>query len=402
MRLCKLPRPYVGILIVGLTISSGCGSDRSPDSWLAHTDTIADTVVVRTVAGRIWDQPVHLVEAVTIGALDGSDEYMFGEVFRMAEDREGGIYVFDRSGPVLRHYDRTGEFINTVGREGEGPGEYSWLSLGMVVDRNGILTFHDVGNQRLARFSPDDEPLDPWRFNSSFFTTTLGPGVFAYRDDQILVRIKSDDRPALVVVDSAVVKDTLWVPQPPGMPRLRGGPYRVDTYWDWCPAGQFVVGVSDAYSFEVHGASGVVRIERDVEPLPVHSDEAAAWRRYFRWMEARPNAHPPEGEWLPSTMPPFRGISAAAGGRIWVRRNVEPIPIEVQERPGGPPPVGWRQPFVYDVFEATGTYLGEVRLPNAFEPHIFGAHHIWGVRRGELDEEYVVRMEIRGDSRPDG
>ncbi len=82
-------------------------------------------------------------------------------------------------------------------------------------------------------------------------------------------------------------------------------------------------------------------------------------------------------------------------GRIWVRRNTRPIQIPVVENSLGMPPIGWAQPFVYDVFEEDGTFLGELRFPDRFEPHLFGAGYVWGVRRGDFDEEYVVRLSIR-------
>lgn len=148
-----------------------------------------------------------------------------------------------------------------------------------------------------------------------------------------------------------------------------------------------MVGVSNEYPLEARRSDGVLRIRRDVEKLPVHPEEADAHRRRFEWMERQPAYQPPEGEWLPSTMPPFRGIEVDSDGRIWVRRNTHPIQIPVDETPGLPPPIGWAQPFVYDVFEADGTFLGQVRLPERFEPHLFGAEYVWGVRRGDFDEE---------------
>jgi hypothetical protein len=132
-----------------------------------------------------------------------------------------------------------------------------------------------------------------------------------------------------------------------------------------------------------------------VEKLPVHPEEADAWRRLFEWMEQQPAYRPPAGEWIPSTMPPFRDIDVGSDGRIWVRRNTRPVRLEVGDpRSESPPPVGWTQPFVYDVFEADGTFLGEIRFPKRFEPHLFGAGYVWGVRCGDLDEEYVVRFSI--------
>ena len=383
-------------VVIGALAVVACGPESAPPAWVARTDTIADTVVVHTVSGSVWGDSVRVVETLAIGGLDGPDEVLFGEVFRMAEDLEGGIYVFDRQGPVLRHYDGSGDYIGTLGRAGQGPGEYSWMSLGMAVDPNGVLFLSDWGNGRVARFAPYGEALDPWPLTSGFFTTAPGPGVFTNGPGRVLVRASVQERPGLIVMDAGVATDTLLVPELPGLPPERGGPYRVDTYWDWTPDGHFVVGVSDSYSFEVHGPSGVTRVSRDVPGLPVHPDEAAAWTRRFQWMEGRPNYRPPEGEWLPSEMPPFRGLAAGSDGRVWVRRNVEPMAVEVDAPQGGPPPVGWTQPFVCDVFESDGTYLGEVRFPDRFEPHLFGAGHVWGVRRGDLDEEYVVRLELRG------
>jgi hypothetical protein len=205
-----------------------------------------------------------------------------------------------------------------------------------------------------------------------------------------------DGDEALLVIEDGGVQDTLPVPQLPGLPQQRGGPYSVNTYWSWHPDGYFVVGTSNQYSLEARRSDGVLRILRDVEELPVHPDEADAWRRQFEWMVGKPGYFAPEGEWIPSTMPPFRGIEVGSDGRIWVRRNTLPIQIPVEEIPDLPPPVGWAQPFVYDVFEKDGTFLGQVRFPERFEAHLFGAGYVWGVRRGEFDEQYVVRLMIRG------
>lgn len=386
--------------MVAATLVLGCDAQSPADGWQARREVAGDTTTVHTLAGQVWPNDVHLVEDVLIGALDGPLEVMLGEVSRLAEDRDDGIYVLDAHGPIIRHYDRTGAFIRTVGGPGDGPGEYRRLSVGMVVDPAGTLYVHDWGNGRVVRFSPEGRALDPWRLDSPFLTTVPGTWVYSDRPDRILVPAVVDDHPALLVMDRGEVVDTLLVPRLPGLPTLRAGPYRVDLHWGWSVAGgHFVAGVSDRYSFEAHTGSGVLRIGRDVEPLPVHPDEADAWRRQFEWMDRHPSYRPPEGEWIPSHMPPFRSIDLAADGRIWVRRNTQPIPVDVEEHPDLPPPVGWAQPWLYDVFEADGTFLGEVRFPDRVQPLLFGAGHVWGVRKGDLDEHHVVRLTLRGEDR---
>jgi hypothetical protein len=353
------------------------------------------------VAGQVW-RDVSLSEDLVIGALDGPEHLIFGEVSRMTEDRHGGIYVLDGQVPELRHFDRNGQFLGPVGRSGGGPGEYGRRSLGMVVDSAGVLYLHDWANRRIVRFTVDGRPLDGWTLNSSFLTTRRGTWVYNDDPGRLLVTTRVGDNLdnlALLVLEDGDVADTMAVPQLPRMPRERGGPYQIERYWSWHPDGYFVVGVSDDYSLEARRADGVLRIRRSVERLPVHPEEASAWRRQFEWMEEHPSYRAPVGEWLPSNMPPFRGIEAGKDGRIWVQRNTHPIEISVNDRPDRPPAVGWQQPFLYDVFGPDGSFLGEVRFPDRFEPHLFGPDYVWGVRRGDLNEQYVVRHAITYDSR---
>jgi len=35
-----------------------------------------------------------------------------------------------------------------------------------------------------------------------------------------------------------------------------------------------------------------------------------------------------------------------------------------------------------------------VRFPDRFEPRLFGDGHVWKVRSGDFDEEYVVKLNL--------
>ncbi len=379
-----------------LTVALVLACDVGPDSptWQARRTALGDTTIVHTLAGQTWSTQVEWREDVAIGLLDGPPQLTFGRITRLAEDNQGGIYVLDGQAPAIRHYDRAGEFLRAVGNAGDGPGEYGPLSLGMVVDSTGILYVHDWGNQRVVRFDGNDRALDPWALNSPFLTTRRGRWIFADRSGRLLVAARVEESPALLVIKGGQPVDTVMVPRLPGLPAKRGGPYGVDRYWSWHPDGCLVVGVSSEYSLDVRCSGGVRRIRRDVVPQPVHAEEAESYRRLFEWMDQQPAYRPPEGEWIPATMPPFSGLEVGTDGRIWVRRNTEPVRVSVDESPDGRPTVEWTQPFVYDVFEADGTFLGEVQFPNRFDPHLFGTRYVWGVRRGNLDEEYVVRLSM--------
>jgi hypothetical protein len=386
------------LLVLASAFVLGCQSASTTGTWKASRDVVGDTTTVHTLSGQIWPSGVELVEVVTIGVLEGPDELMFGNVTRLAEDQEGGIYVLDAQGPIIRHFDSTGAFLGNVGGAGQGPGEYGGLSLGMVVDSSGTLYMLDWGQGRIVRFAPEGQALAPWPLASSYQSTRPGTWLYSDGPGRILVptRGTATGQPALMLIEDGQVIDSLAVPRLLGMPALRSEPYGVDTYWSWSPAGHYVVGVSNAYSLEAHAPSGVLRIKRDVPPLAVHPEEAASLRRQFEWMEIHPDYRPPEGDWIPSQMPPFRGIDVGRDGRIWVRRNTQPIPIavDVVDSPDIPPSVPWAQPFLFDVFEEDGSYLGEVRFPDQVQPFVFGSGHVWGVRRGDLGEDYVVKLAL--------
>jgi 6-bladed beta-propeller len=369
---------------------TACAPPPADSEWVAEESHSGDTLTVFTISGDVWRGARSPSIDLSIGVLDGDPSFMFGEVTRVAEDRSGGIYVFDRQAPVIRHYDSNGEYVGNVGGPGSGPGEYRGLSLGMAVDSDGILYVSDWGNGRINRYLPTGEALGPWQIDAPFLTTDPGRWVFTEGAGRLLLRARS----SILVVERGEVVDTLRIPEQGGLPNRRGGPYRVDQYWGWHPTGHVVVGVSDSYMLEHYRAGEILRFGRRVDLLPVHKPEAEQWRRRFEWMEAQPTSRAPEGEWIPDHMPPFSGLQVADDGNAWVRRNVTPIETESAGSEGGPPPVTWRQPHVYDVFDSDGRYLGEVTFAKDIEPLLFGRGTIWGIRRGSFDEEYVVRMSL--------
>jgi hypothetical protein len=55
------------------------------------------------------------------------------------------------------------------------------------------------------------------------------------------------------------------------------------------------------------------------------------------------------------------------------------------------------EPVVFDVFEADGRYIGQVRAPRGFSMNpqpIARGDHVWAVFRDELDVNYVARFRI--------
>ena len=149
-------------------------------TWVAEHDTIGDTVIVRTISGSVGFAEYTLQRELSIGVLDGPEEYVIGNVSMLAVGPEGDIYAYDAQVPVLRKYDRDGRFITTIGREGGGPGEYGRVR-GLLVVPDGTVKLWDARGPRLISFSPEGEYLGGRRVESygffgsrSLFADTLG------------------------------------------------------------------------------------------------------------------------------------------------------------------------------------------------------------------------------------
>jgi hypothetical protein len=106
--------------------------------------------------------PIRIVftEELSIGAEYGDENYMFGNRVYFNVDGGGHFYVNDWDKKCIRKFDPNGHFLLTIGRPGQGPGEFQnvWHPR---FDKNNNLYISDiVGNRRITRFDKDGTFLE--------------------------------------------------------------------------------------------------------------------------------------------------------------------------------------------------------------------------------------------------
>lgn len=423
------------LLFLSALFISGCssgGQGGTSATWQAAYDSIGDTVVVRTLSGSVWRETAQLVPTVSIGMLNGPDEYIFGQVVSLARAEDGTIYVMDRQVPALRVYDSDGTYRATLGRGGEGPGEYKQPDGGLNVLSDGRVVLRDPGNARIQVFSPHGEALDTWRLRGGFFTSRrmvvdqdnrsyvqilLDPGASVRDWKSALLQILPDGSHG----DTLLIPDTGYEPpsieavgtnedgEPSGMMR-NGVPFAPDEHAILSPLGYFIHGISTEYALTLlRDDQPHLRIEKAYDPVPVTPGERAeeeAWNvRNMQGMD-------PDWRWdgppIPDEKPPFDGFYAGEDGTIWVR---VPQPGAKAEDPDYDPtdpealPDEWTEPIAFDVFDSEGRFLGAVKAPEGFaiwpEP-VFTRDWVLGTLRDELDVQSVVmfRLELPGGRSP--
>lgn len=403
-----------------------CGGGDAASRLVVEHDTLGDTLVVRTLSGSEWETPRSLEPEMRIGAFEGEDEYMLGDVSGFAVAPDGAIYIYDRQVPALRKYDADGTYLATFGREGGGPGEYKQADGGLAVLPDGRVLLRDPGNGRINVYSSTGETLDHWELRGGYFTSRpLYVDTAGRTLTQIWGSNEAGERySGLQAYGSDGAKgDSLLAPEwdyePPtlsgsreGMSMMNSVPFSPTQQWTFSPHGYYVGGLSTRYAVDLFRPDGkILRIERAVDPVAVASDEKANaearathnFRRSF-----------PDWKWngpgIPDQKPPFRAVWAGRDGRIYVQlsQTGERIPEEELDTPQDPnaaPPSRWREPVVFDVFDPDGTYLGQIRAPERFRTGpqpVFDGDRVWAVVTDELEVEYLTRFRVVEEREADG
>ena len=120
---------YINLFILVLAFGS-CKEQKSVADGCIRFDlseSLSDTL---NVQDRIY--PLELI------ALETTEESLLGSVDKLIE-AYGRYYVLDHMRKCVLVFDSTGKFLHSVGRVGQGPGEYSDLSDFIVDEKTGCL-----------------------------------------------------------------------------------------------------------------------------------------------------------------------------------------------------------------------------------------------------------------------
>ena len=97
-------------------------------------------------------------EELSIGEVEGDENYMFGSNIGFNTDDEGNFYVADYDNTRILKYDPEGKYLLSFGREGQGPGEFQNLTVPRF-DKDNNLYIADTTNRRISFFDRDGNYL---------------------------------------------------------------------------------------------------------------------------------------------------------------------------------------------------------------------------------------------------
>ena len=100
------------------------------EKWKGRVYAEGEVTVVENKGSGLWDketeEKIMFKEDLLLGVEEGEDYLMFYGLRNVAVDSELNIYILDGGNHRLLKFDREGNFLWSVGRKGQGPGEFQY------------------------------------------------------------------------------------------------------------------------------------------------------------------------------------------------------------------------------------------------------------------------------------
>lgn len=373
---------------------AACADDPAGE-LRATTSRVGDTVVV-----------------TSSGAPDTIRVDGVGVLWRSPELRNprGVIGLADRlvvADPTRLHVlSRRGEHLETVGREGEGPGEFGSIRL---LGRLGgdTLAVHDAGNARISFLSAEGELLGSVR--ATWVTPFVNPrgsrlarangGVVSFWEEN--VHTDRPTRTALVWRDLGA--DSIAVLRQWDGPQWAevGGQFIAHTelfpplvVGAVAPDGRIAVGDGLSYCIEIGepGAETVQRWCRDRQRVAVGEGIRNPALEGLEGPRRQVIEAVMRDQEIGESLPSFDTLRFDSDGRLWVRTlgpsRAEIHPYLLNDFPErGPTRHAW------DVFDREGRLLVTVELPATFDPRVLEADRLYGFSELPTGEIVIAGAE---------
>jgi len=103
-----------------------CSKKAGEAEWKAEIETVDGVKTIRNPATpRYGEFAFNLVQDLVIGE-EKDENRFFPRLIRFSVNDDGEMYISDVGNKRIQVFDRAGAFIRTLGRVGQGPGEYSY------------------------------------------------------------------------------------------------------------------------------------------------------------------------------------------------------------------------------------------------------------------------------------
>jgi hypothetical protein len=409
-----------GFILALLTSVGACASgDASRDNV-----TIADSAGIRIVesSAPAWTEStawrVDPEPRLTIGAVEGDEAYLLHTVMGLTRLSDGTIVAANMGTSDLRFYDAQGRHFRSVGRAGQGPGEFGQI-MGMQPIRGDTLMVAE-GIGQWSAFTPAGEFVrritpEPMRVDRTIARagTVLHDGTFIARGwpqgNQPRTDVWTDSAPLFHLDREG--KSPRPIAQLAAVTFVGNGTR--GSHLEFGPGFAFAVGPDhffhtfpSSYDIERYDMNGNLQASyrRAWTPQPVTQEMISKYHDQF--VNAPSEGGGTSPEWrafreqrfsemtFAETLPAHGAIRIDRTGHLWVQHVEQHDYTEAGRSGFGAVPI---QPSHFSIFDPDGVWLGDIETPGRFRIIEIGEDYLLGITRDELAVEYIRMYRLHRD-----
>lgn len=364
----KTPVAVMLVFLMGTLFGGSSPADLNQSQWKGKVVWEDGIRVVKNPQEPIWNKNICEIKAeLTIGEAEGAEEYMFQRIGVIAVDNEERIYISDWKESRIKVYNQKGVYLRTIGRKGQGPGEFEGITGIQILPENEIVVY-DSRIRRLSFFCQDgslikslsihDIPALDLRMNAAggYVASTL------FLDPNTARAVTSI---GIYDSDLRLVK-TIAVSEPEDVQT----PFLPFLVWTTLNDDLILFGFNKNYKLQILAPDGqmIKKIENDYTPVKITDEERK---------ERLKRLQQPDNKDVPKYHPAFRSVTSDEDGRLFVQTWVKSKNSEG---------------YIYNVHDKDGRFLAELVLK--FPPRIWKNNKLYCVEEDADGYQSVKRYQV--------
>ena len=307
----------------------------------------------------------ELNEELSIGEVGGEGDYSFIRLWYLAVDDNENIYAMDEGAGHVKVYDKNGRFIRSIGRRGEGPGEFLYPNM-IFITGEGQFVVEDF-IRSLIYFSIDGT------YQKTVPTSSLFPiGIDIFPEGRILALTNEPNnlgkKLGLYNDDLSFQNMIVHIPTPkPDPADMRIFQPKID--WAITPKGEIVLTYKEDYEIQIFDPSGKLTkmIFKRQKPVRITQEDINT-----------SVARVPEGKKLvvPKNHPAVQAVLVDDVSRIFVKTIIS----DEDQR------------YFYDIFTKEGKYVAKVPLSGKVQ--VIRNDRLYAIEEDENGYQYIKCYKV--------
>jgi len=358
------------LLLFIIFIPTAC--QKQSTEWQGSISEEDGVLVVKNPIEPIYSEPLFTVEEdLVIGETEEGDEPVFLQVRGFAIDENENIYVLDMKEANIEVFNKNGEYLRTIGKKGEGPGELGLPTTILLLNQTELIV-SDASNRRFSVFTKEGE------FKRSIPYTMMNIGQIMIDNEGSFYGISYEPDPEspryeVKKYDSSMESQYSLGTSP------APDPHKLELFFSLirfhvAKDGNVRVGHPKEYSIKIFNPEGALirRIEKDYLPIEITQAEIDEVKSEF------PKKYLAERELIiPKYHGAFRAFACDEKNRLYVGT------FEKTEDGKG---------YFYDVFDEEGKYIN--KLPLTIRPRIWKKGKLYALEENEEGYQLVKRYKV--------